>query len=166
MTIDEAIERLKECRSTIQPYPYVDEAIDVIAKLIEDKRDKNEFIIHIMNDFDTIQAPTGETCFGCYLHGEYEAYVAGNMSTGQLFHTIAHEYMHYLQDIENKPFDEKEADDLGFSVFTPAYQEGYNKAIDDLMEKVSECFISDADWNYLVRVAEQLKEGGESDKSI
>ena len=37
---------------------------------------------------------------------------------------------------------------------------GYNKAIDDLMEKVSECFISDADWNYLVQEAEQLKAGG------
>ena len=35
----------------------------------------------------------------------------------------------------------------------------YNKAIDDLMEKVSECFISDADWNYLVQEAEQLKAG-------
>ena len=33
-------------------------------------------------------------------------------------------------------------------------------AIDDLMEKVSECFISGADWNYLVQVAEQLKAGG------
>ena len=30
-------------------------------------------------------------------------------------------------------------------------------AIDDLMKKVSECFISDADWNYLVQEAEQLK---------
>ena len=38
-------------------------------------------------------------------------------------------------------------------------KEEYNKAIDDLMEKVSECFISDADWNYLVQEAEQLKAG-------
>ena len=38
-----------------------------------------------------------------------------------------------------------------------------NKAIDDLMEKVSECFISGADWNYLVQVAEQLKEGVNND---
>ena len=35
----------------------------------------------------------------------------------------------------------------------------YNKAIDDLMEKASECFISDADWNYLVQEAKQLKAG-------
>ena len=34
----------------------------------------------------------------------------------------------------------------------------YNKAIDDLIEKVSECFISDADWNYLLQESEQLKE--------
>lgn len=38
-------------------------------------------------------------------------------------------------------------------------ERAYNKAIDDLMEKVSECFISDADWNYLVQEAEQLKVG-------
>ena len=38
-------------------------------------------------------------------------------------------------------------------------ENGYNKGIDDLMEKASECFISDADWNYLVQVAEQLKAG-------
>ena len=36
-------------------------------------------------------------------------------------------------------------------------ERAYNKAIDDLMEKVSECFISDADWRYLVQEAEQLK---------
>ena len=38
-------------------------------------------------------------------------------------------------------------------------EEIYSKAIDDLMEKVSECFISDADWNYLLQESEQLKEG-------
>lgn len=43
------------------------------------------------------------------------------------------------------------------------YADGYNKAIDDLMEKVSECFISDADWNYLVQVAEQLKAGAKNE---
>lgn len=40
----------------------------------------------------------------------------------------------------------------------------YNKAIDDLMEKVSECFISDADWNYLVQESKQLKAGGENER--
>ena len=36
------------------------------------------------------------------------------------------------------------------------------KAIDDLMEKASECSISDADWHYLGQVAEQLKAGGKN----
>ena len=40
----------------------------------------------------------------------------------------------------------------------------YKKAIDDLMEKASECFISDADWNYLVQSAEQLKAGGNDEQ--
>ena len=40
-----------------------------------------------------------------------------------------------------------------------ALKSEYNNAIDDLMEKVSECFISDADWNYLLQESEQLKEG-------
>ena len=40
----------------------------------------------------------------------------------------------------------------------------YNKAIDDLMEKASECFISDADWNYLVQAAERLKVGGKDEQ--
>ena len=40
----------------------------------------------------------------------------------------------------------------------------YNKAIDDLMKKVSECFISNADWNYLVQEAKQLKAGGKDEQ--
>lgn len=36
------------------------------------------------------------------------------------------------------------------------------KAIDDLMEKASECSISGADWHYLGQVAEQLKAGGKN----
>ena len=40
----------------------------------------------------------------------------------------------------------------------------YNKAIDDLMEKASECFISNADWNYLVQEAKQLKAGGKDEQ--
>ena len=40
----------------------------------------------------------------------------------------------------------------------------YNKAIDDLMKKVSECFISNADWNYIVQEAKQLKAGGKDEQ--
>jgi hypothetical protein len=99
-------------------------------------RDKNELIIHVMHGYDSLQAPTGEDCFGCYISDDYEAYIADNIPTDQLFHTIAHEYMHYLQDIEGREFDEKEANDFGWSVFTPCYQQG----IKDIAEKVTEMF--------------------------
>ena len=93
-------------------------------------RDSNELIIHVMHGYDSLQAPNGEKCFGCYIKGEYEIYIADNIPTDQLFHTIAHEYMHYLQDIEGREPNEKEADDFGFSLFTPCYQQGIKDSID------------------------------------
>ena len=93
-------------------------------------RSKDELIIHVMHGYDTLLSPNGVDCFGCYIHGDYEIYVAENIPTDQLFHTIAHEYMHYLQDIEGREFDEKEANDFAWSVFTPYYRQGKT----DLME--------------------------------
>lgn len=104
------------------------------------KRDKNELIIHIMHGYDSLEAPTGESCFGCYMNGKYEIYVADNIPTDQLFHTIAHEYMHYLQDIDGKEFDEKEANDFAWSVFTPCYQQG----LKDAREKAIDEFVAEA----------------------
>ena len=99
-------------------------------------RDKNELIIHIMHGYDSLKAPDGTDCFGCYINGKYEIYVADNIPTDQLFHTIAHEYMHYLQDVEGRKFDEEEANAFGFSVFTPCYQQGKK----DLAEMAIERF--------------------------
>lgn len=99
-------------------------------------RDKNELIIHVMHGYDTLQAPNGVDCFGCYIKGDYEIYVADNVPTDQLFHTIAHEYMHYLQDIDGKEQSEEEANAFAFSVFTPCYQQGKK----DLGEKLIELF--------------------------
>jgi hypothetical protein len=99
-------------------------------------KDKNELIIHIMHGYDSLKAPDGTDCFGCYINGEYEIYVADNIPTDQLFHTIAHEYMHYLQDVEGRKFDEEEANAFGFSVFTPCYQQGKK----DISEKAIKKF--------------------------
>lgn len=100
------------------------------------KRNKEELIVHIMHGYDSLKAPDGTDCFGCYINGEYEIYVADNIPTDQLFHTIAHEYMHYLQDVEGREFDEEEANAFGFNVFTPCYQQGKK----DLAEMAIERF--------------------------
>lgn len=109
-----------------------------------DTKNKDELIIHVMHGYDSLQAPTGEDCFGCYIHGKQEIYIADNIPTDQLFHTIAHEYMHYLQDIEGKEFDEEEANAFAWSVFTPCYQQGikdgYAKAIEEFAEQMKELF--------------------------
>ena len=98
-------------------------------------KDKNELIIHVMHGYDTLKAPDGTDCFGCYINGEFEIYVADNIPTDQLFHTIAHEYMHYLQDVDGKEFSEKEADDFAWSVFTPCYQQGKKDLVKSAIKK-------------------------------
>ena len=75
-------------------------------------KNKNELLIHVMHGYDSLQAPTGEVCFGCYIKGKHEIYVADDIPADQLFYTIAHEYMHYIQDIEGREFNEKEADEF------------------------------------------------------
>lgn len=97
--------------------------------------DKDELIVHIMHGYDSLKAPDGTDCFGCYIEGEYEIYVADAIPSDQLFHTIAHEYMHYLQDIEGRELDEEEANAYGFSVFTPCYREGKKDMVKMAIEK-------------------------------
>lgn len=97
--------------------------------------DKDELIVHIMHGYDSLKAPDGTDCFGCYIKGEYEIYVADAIPSDQLFHTIAHEYMHYLQDIEGRELDEEEANAYGFSVFTPCYREGKKDMVKMAIEK-------------------------------
>ena len=36
------------------------------------KHDKDELIIHVMHGYDSLKAPNGEDCFGCYINREYE----------------------------------------------------------------------------------------------
>jgi hypothetical protein len=126
-------------------------------------KDKNELIIHIMHGYDSLKAPDGTDCFGCYINGEYEIYVADNIPTDQLFHTIAHEYMHYLQDVEGRKFDEEEANAFGFSVFTPCYQQGKK----DLAEMAIERYRQEKDrekplsvtsilWNRAINILKEL----------
>lgn len=80
-------------------------------------KDKNELIIHIMHGYDSLETPDGTKCFGVYLKGKNEIYVASDIPDNQLFHTIAHEYCHYLQELRNREFDEEEADTYANMLF-------------------------------------------------
>lgn len=114
--------------------------------------DKDELIVHIMHGYDSLKAPDGTDCFGCYIEGEYEIYVADAIPSDQLFHTIAHEYMHYLQDIEGRELDEEEANAYGFSVFTPCYREGKK----DMVKMAIEKFKAEKDREKLYSVTNML----------
>lgn len=70
----------------------------------------DELTIHVMHGYDTIESPTGEKCFGCYVKGQNEIYIADGIPNDQFFFTLAHEYAHFLQEINGREFDENEAD--------------------------------------------------------
>lgn len=74
------------------------------------KKNKDEFTIHIMHGYDSVESPDGQSGFGCYMKGEYEAYIVDTMPFDQFLQTIAHEYAHYLQDLKGGEFDEWEAE--------------------------------------------------------
>ncbi len=122
----------------------LEKAIDIVQEVAKEYgkdtnvRSKDELIIHVMHGYDSLKAPNGVDCFGCYINGDYESYVADNIPTDQLFHTIAHEYMHYLQDIEGREPNEEEANAFAFSVFTPCYQQGKTDLIESAIARFEE----------------------------
>jgi len=50
------------------------------------------------------------------VQGQNEIYIADGIPRDQFFFTLAHEYMHFLQDAEGREFDEEEADVFANSV--------------------------------------------------
>lgn len=100
-------------------------------------KNEDELVIHIIHGYDTVVTPEGQSCYGCYLNGEYEAYIPDDMPSDQFVHTIIHEYAHYLQDIEGREFSEEEANAYGYSVFTPCYQQGITDTIDAIEDAFS-----------------------------
>lgn len=79
-------------------------------------KNNDELTIHVMHGYDTIESPTGEKCFGCYVQGQNEIYIADGISMDQFFFTLAHEFAHFLQDADGREFDEEEADAFAMSV--------------------------------------------------
>ncbi len=69
-----------------------------------------------MIGYDTLQAEDGTVCFGCYDTDKKEIYVAGDIPVEALFHTIAHEYKHFLQDVNGEEYDEKQADEFADAI--------------------------------------------------
>lgn len=75
---------------------------------------KEKVYIHILEESDAVQAPDGKMGFGVFCTENQHIYVAADIPEPEITvpHTIAHEYMHFLQWCEGRPYDEKEADEF------------------------------------------------------
>lgn len=86
--------------------------------------------LHIAEGFDSIEGPDGQMGFGCYVPADKTIYLAGEMpeevpeKDTAILETLAHEYKHFLQDCEEKPFDEEEAENFAQKVIKDMEREG------------------------------------------
>lgn len=75
--------------------------------------------VYIMEDYDTIQSPDGGVGFGVFVPATMEIYLAGDIPEKEegLIKTLSHEYKHFLQHCEGKPFDEEEAEAFAEEIY-------------------------------------------------
>lgn len=87
--------------------------------------------IHLLEESDTIEAPSGESSFGLFNTETNDIYIACGsevMDNEQIIKTIAHEYMHVIQKyteikssvstiITNSIYDEDKADKFAEDVY-------------------------------------------------
>lgn len=80
---------------------------------------KEAVTVHIMEGYDTIQTPDGGVGFGVFVPATMEIYIAGDIPEKEegLIKNIVHEYKHFLQHCEGKPFDEEEAEAFAEEIY-------------------------------------------------
>lgn len=74
--------------------------------------------IHIVENCDCIEAPDGSKGFGVFIPDEQSIYVVTDIPDTDINvpMTIAHEYMHFLQWCDGKPYDDEEAEQFAKKV--------------------------------------------------
>ena len=86
--------------------------------LIDNYPQDKTAIVHVMEGYDTIETPEGFG-FGVFVPEKLEIFIAGDMPGGEesLIKTLAHEYKHFMQYCEGKPFNEEEAETFAEEIY-------------------------------------------------
>ncbi len=74
--------------------------------------------VHVVAGYDTIETPQGKG-FGVFIPETLEIYIAGDMPEKEenLIKVFAHEFRHFLQYRDKKPYDEADADAFAEEVY-------------------------------------------------
>ena len=92
----------------------VNDNVDKVLQYLDDKYAREEKVyIHIVEGADSIETPEG-IGFGVFHVKHQQIYVAADIEEAEINvpMTIAHEYKHFLQWCEGKPFDDVEAEEF------------------------------------------------------
>ncbi len=92
--------------------------------LIDNYPQDKKAIVHVVEGYDTIETPEGFG-FGVFVPEKLEIFIAGDMPGGEesLIKTLAHEYKHFMQYCEGKPFNEEEAEEFAEEIYKKITQE-------------------------------------------
>lgn len=99
---------------------FFDPGITAAVNYIQKNFSREENVtVYIMEDYDTIQSPDGGVGFGVFVPAAMEIYLAGDIPEKEegLIKTLSHEYKHFLQHCEGKPFDEEEAEAFAEEIY-------------------------------------------------
>lgn len=94
---------------------------------------KEKVYLRILEGYDCIETPNGEMGFAVFDTDSNCIYVPGevpeeakDMAAAVLITSVAHEYMHFMQKCDGKPYDEDEANDFSCKIMNdiPNIQNG------------------------------------------
>lgn len=113
--------------------------------LIDNYPQDKTAIVHVMEGYDTIETPEGFG-FGVFVPEKLEIFIAGDMPGGEesLIKTLAHEYKHFMQYCEGKPFNEEEAEEFAEKIYKKITQppgEGFRKIIEGKLYDTGKCTV-------------------------
>ena len=86
--------------------------------LIDNYPIEEKLLVHVVEGYDTIETPQG-VGFGVFVPETLEIFIAGEMPDKEenLIKVLAHEFMHFLQYRDKKPYDEADADAFAEEIY-------------------------------------------------
>lgn len=75
--------------------------------------------LHLLEDHDSVQGPDGQVGFAAYVPETKDIYLALNIPEPEknVIINLGHEFYHFLQDLNNKEFNEEEAQQFGIHLY-------------------------------------------------
>lgn len=105
---------------------------------------EEKLTVHVVEGYDTIETPTGKG-FGVFVLETSEIFIAGDMPEKEenLIKVFAHEFKHFLQWRDKKPFDEADADAFAEEIYKKIKRQQEKtearKQIDECIEACIDC---------------------------